>query len=153
MMSFSPAERDADRRSMARRAVAGLSVLAHRRPLQVEDLRRTLEGYLTARYFKVHRKGGFHLEGHAQEVLLLAQSWQAYLEDAEEGQQLPPALKELGVLAELAASARVFLHALESASHVDARQAQVLRKALERQPPVALPRLLSGLAQALRGIG
>lgn len=150
MVSPDPEGRDAERRSMAERAVGGLAFLKERRPVEAEDLRRTLTGYLVARYFKAQRTGGFEEAWFLEAETARAAAWQAFLEDSEGGQDLPRVLRDPGVLAELAASARAFLDALEASPHVDAGSAAELRRAVDNDHPACLPGLLADLAQAIR---
>ena len=149
---MSPEGREADRRSMAQRAVAGLEVLDERRPLEPEDICRTLGGYLVARFFKSQRTGGFDRADHGEAVLRRAEAWQAFLEDSERGQELPALLKDSAVLAELAASVGEFLEALSASPVVEADSTDKLREALESDHPATLPGLLAGLAEAMRGL-
>lgn len=141
--------RAADRLSMAQKAVGGLDYLSQRRPLEPEDLSRTLAGFLVARYFKVQRTGGFDSSGASPAEAARASAWQAYLEDAEGGQELLPPLKQIGVLAEFAASVGAFFEALKGSSRVDQSAAAALRETLESDYPAALPALLSDLSKAL----
>ncbi len=137
---------------MAERAVEGLAYLRQRRPVEPEDLRRTLSGFLVARFFKSQRTGGFvGIEGEGPEARR-AQAWQAYLEDAERGQELPRVLKERAVLAELSASISAFLGALEASPEIDREAVAALREALDSDYPAALPGFLESLAQAIRGL-
>jgi hypothetical protein len=137
---------------MAERAAGGFAHLKERRPVELEDLHRTLAGYLLARYFKAQRTGGFEQTEFAEAELARARAWQAYLEDAEGGQGLPRSLRDLKVLAELAASASVFLDALDASPHVERDAAADLRRAVDNDHPASLPGLLAKLAAAIRDL-
>lgn len=152
MAELNPEERAAERRSMAERAVGGLGYLQERRPVEEEDLHRTLAGFLVARFFKMQRTGGFASAAFEEVDLQRARAWQGYLEDAEGGQDLPQILKDLNVLAELASSTRAFMDALRASPHVEPKAASSLRGAVEDDFPAALPGLLTSLSQAILGL-
>lgn len=150
MVELGPRERVEERRSMAERAVGGLGILKQRRPVELEDLSRTLAGFLVARFFKVQRTGGFENTQFEEAEIARALAWQGYLEDAEAGQELPRIIKDPKVLAELSTSVWAFLDALEASPEVDSEAKTALREALEGDCPAALPSMLANLAQAIR---
>lgn len=150
MVELSPEERIEERRYMAERAVDGLAFLKERRPVEPEDLHRTLAGFLVARFFKVQRTGGFENAQIGGAEIARARAWQGYLEDSEGGQELPRILKDPDVLAELATSVLAFLDALEASPCVSSEAKTAFREAVESDHPAALPGLLANLAQAIR---